>query len=236
MSLPLLDTKLNIPPLRENRVLRPRLIERLNTSLGHKLTLISSPAGFGKTTLLSEFALGCDRPVAWISIDEDDNDSTRFIAYLIAALRKVNQGFGESVYAVLQAPKPERIESLLTVLINEVAVEFSPFVLVLDDYHLINSPAIHEQLTYIIEHQPEMMRMMVATRADPPLPLSRLRARNQLTEIRESDLRFTDAGLLPQYNGDHDSPRLYGHLLLQLYDHHSRHLRYQCMCQPVSLR
>ena len=192
MSLPLLDTKLNIPPLRENRVLRPRLIDRLNAGLGRKMSLISSPAGFGKTTLMSEFAAGCDRPVAWISLDEDDNDSTRFTAYLIAALRTVKQGFGESVYTMLQAPKPERIESLLTVLINEIASEFPPFVLVLDDYHLITLPAIHEQLTYIIEHQPSMMHTMIATRADPSLLLSRLRARAQLTEIRESDLRFTD--------------------------------------------
>lgn len=193
MSLPLLDTKLNIPPLRENRVMRPRLVERLNASLGRKLTLISSPAGFGKTTLLSEFSSSCDRPVAWVSIDEDDNDSTRFIAYLIAALSRVIQGFGESVYPVLQTPKPERIEALLAVLINEIAAEFSPFVLVLDDYQLITNPAIHEQLTYIIEHQPEQMHIMIATRADPPLPISRLRARDQLSEIREIDLRFTDA-------------------------------------------
>ena len=193
MSLPLLDTKLTIPPLRENRVLRPRLVERLNVGLGRKLTLISSPAGFGKTTLLSEFAAGCDPPVAWISIDEDDNDSTRFIAYLIAALRTVKQGFGESVYPVLQTPKPERIDTLLAVLINEITAEFSPFVLVLDDYHLITSHAIHEQLTYIVEHQPAKMHLMIATRADPSLPLSRLRARDQLTEIRENDLRFTYA-------------------------------------------
>jgi LuxR family maltose regulon positive regulatory protein len=160
--------------------------------LESKLTLISSPAGFGKTTLLSEFAVGCDLPIAWLSIDEDDNDTTRFIAYLIAALSRVKGGFGESVYPVLQTPKPERIESLLTVLINEIAAEFPPFILVFDDYHLITSSEIHEVLAFIIEHQPEQMHVMIATRADPSLPISRLRARDQLTKIRENDLRFTD--------------------------------------------
>ena len=170
MSLQLVGTKLNIPPLRKNRVLRPRLLERLNAGIGRKLTLVSSPAGFGKTTLLSEFSSSSERPVAWVSLDEDDNDSTRFLAYLIAALSTVKGEFGESVYPVLQTPKPERIEALLAVLINEISAEFSPFVLVLDDYHLITNPDIHEQLTYVIEHQPEQMHMMIATRADPPLP------------------------------------------------------------------
>ncbi len=191
MTMMLVATKLNIPPVREKRVLRPRLINRLNAGLARKLTLISSPAGFGKTTLLSEFAAGSDRPVAWLSIDEDDNDTIRFIAYLIAALSTVIQGFGESIYPVFQTPKPERIESLLTLLINEIAAEFPPFVLVLDDYHLISLPVIQEALAYIIEHQPGQMHVMIATRADPSLPLSRLRARDQLAEIRENDLRFT---------------------------------------------
>jgi len=193
MTMPLVATNLNIPPVRQKRVLRPRLIKRLNAGLARKLTLVSSPAGFGKTTLLSEFAAGCDRPVAWLSIDEDDNDTTRFIAYLIAALSTVKQGFGESIYPVLQTPKPERIESLLTLLINEIAADFPQFVLVFDDYHLITLPAIQEALAYIIEHQPGQMHVMIATRADPSLPLSRLRARDQLTEIRENDLRFTDS-------------------------------------------
>jgi LuxR family maltose regulon positive regulatory protein len=192
MTMPLVATKLNIPPVRENRVLRPRLIDRLNAGMERKLTLISSPAGFGKTTLLSDFAIGCDRPMAWLSIDKDDNDTIRFIAYLIAALSRVKSGFGESVYPVLHTPKPKRIESLLTVLINEIAAEFPPFVLVFDDYHLITLSEIHEALAYIVEHQPEQMHVMIATRADPSLPLSRLRARDQLTNIRENDLRFTE--------------------------------------------
>jgi LuxR family maltose regulon positive regulatory protein len=192
MTMPLLATKINIPPVRENRVLRPHLIARLNAGLTRRLTLVSSPAGFGKTTLLSEFAVQSDRPVAWFSIDEEDNDNTRFIAYLIAALRTIEPGFGESIFPALQTPKPERIESLLTMLINEIAAEFPAFVLVLDDYHLIETPAIHQNLAYLGEHQPTQMHIMIATRADPPLPLARLRARDQLTELRERDLRFTE--------------------------------------------
>ncbi len=191
MPLSLVATKLNIPPLREKRVLRPRLITRLNAGLDGKLTLVSSPAGFGKTTLLSEFVDSCDRPVAWLSIDKDDNDPVRFINYLVAALGKVKPGFGESLYPLLQTPKPERTESLLAVLINEITADFPPFVLIIDDYHQIELPEINQIFTYLIEHQPEQMHAMIAARADPSLPLSRLRARDQLTEIRENDLRFT---------------------------------------------
>ena len=118
MTVPILVTKLSIPPLRENRVARTRLIKQLKTGLSCKLTLVSSPAGFGKTTLLSEFAAGSDRPVAWLSLDTDDNDSTRFLAYLICAIRTVESGFGDSLLQQLQSPKPERIESFLIALIN----------------------------------------------------------------------------------------------------------------------
>jgi len=211
MTLPLLETKLNIPPLREKRVARPHLIDRLNSGLARKLTLVSSPAGFGKTTLLSEFASICDRPVAWFSIEGEDNDLVRFFSYLIDSLQRVNPGYGESVYPALQSPKPERTESLLTLLINEVNADFSPFILVLDDYQLIESQAIHEALDFILDHQPEQMHIMIATRADPPLPLSRLRARDQLTEIRQDDLRFIGAEADTFLNqvmglglGDHD--------------------------------
>ncbi|UCD99964.1 MAG: hypothetical protein JSV42_04405 [Chloroflexota bacterium] len=191
MSIPLVETKLRIPPVRENRVKRQRLIDYLNAGLNRKLSLISSPAGFGKTTLMGEFVAVCDRPVAWFSIDDEDNDTTRFFAYLIAALSNVKSGFGETVQPVIQTPKPERMRPLLTVLINEIAADFPPFILALDDYHLVSLPAIHEILTFIIDHQPGQMHLMIATRADPPFSLSRLRAQNQLIEIREMDLRFT---------------------------------------------
>jgi len=162
--------------------------------LERNLTLISCPAGFGKTTLLSEFAAKCDRQVAWFSIDADDDDSHRFMSfmsYLIAALDKINEGWGAALYPLLETPKPASVETILAKMINEISAEFPPFVAILDDYHLIYSPEIHQAITYLVEHQPDQMHMVIATRADPPLPLSRLRVRNQLTEIREKDLRFT---------------------------------------------
>lgn len=191
MSLPMLTTKISIPPVRETRVSRSRLLNRLEGSLSRKLTLISSPAGFGKTTLLSEFASISERPVAWFSIDEDDNDSTRFFVYLIGALRTIQSDFGDSLIQLLQATKQEPVEKLLTILINDINAELTPFVLVLDDYHLIEEQAINQALVYLLDHQPEQMHIMIATRADPDLPLGRLRARDQLNQIRESDLRFT---------------------------------------------
>jgi LuxR family maltose regulon positive regulatory protein len=193
MSMPLLMTKLSIPPVRAERVARQRLVQQLNNGLGRKLTLISSPAGFGKTTLLSEFVASCERPVAWLSLDEDDNDIIRFLSYLIGALRNVNPRFGESIFPVVQSPKPERTVPILTVLVNEIATDFEPFVLILDDYHVIRTEEVHEALGFVIEYQPAQMHIMIATRADPQLPLSRLRAGDQLIEVRENDLRFTGA-------------------------------------------
>jgi len=191
MTMPLVVTKIEIPPVRENRVLRPRLLEQLNAGLSRQLTLVSSPAGFGKTTLLSEFAHNSGRPVAWFSIDEGDDDSHRFLSYMLASLEVIHKGLGESIYPFLQTPKPESLETLIAVMINEINAELPPFVLILDDYHLVSAPDIHRVVSYLTEHIPAQMHLMIATRADPPLPLSRLRARAQLAEIRESDLRFT---------------------------------------------
>ena len=138
MSTPILATKLYIPPPRPKVVLRPRLIEQLNNGLasGRKLTLISAPAGFGKTTLVSEWVAGCERPVAWLSLDEGDNDPTRFLTYLIAALQTIAPNVGEEVLGVLQSPQPPPIESILTTLLNEITTIPDNFILVLDDYHL----------------------------------------------------------------------------------------------------
>jgi LuxR family maltose regulon positive regulatory protein len=191
MIAPLVVTKIKIPPLRDAMVLRPRLQSRLMDGLERNLTLISCPAGFGKTTLLSEFAAKCDRQVAWFSIDADDDDSHRFVSYLIACLDKIHEGWGAALYPLVETPKPAPVETILAKMINEISAEFPPFVAILDDYHLIYSPEIHQAITYLVEHQPAQMHMVIATRADPPLPLSRLRVRNQLTEIREKDLRFT---------------------------------------------
>ena len=193
----LLQTKLYIPPLRPTLVSRPRLVERLNKGLqqGNKLTLVSAPAGFGKTTLVSEWSHGCGQPVAWFSIDKNDNDPLQFWAYFIAALRTIpillESAVGEAAQTVLESPQTLSIESLLTTLINETAVVLTPFVLILDDYHEIEASSIHEQLAFLMEHQPPQMHLMIAGRSDPPLNLSRLRGRGQLAELRTDDLRFT---------------------------------------------
>ncbi len=191
MPTPTLATKLYIPPPRPKVVLRPRLIEQLNEGLHRKLTLISAPAGFGKTTLLSEWVSGCERPVAWLSLDEGDNDPTRFLTYLVAALQTIAANLGKGVSGVLQSPQSPPTESILTGLLNEIATVTDNFVLVLDDYHVIDSKLIDNALTFLIEHLPPQMRLVIATREDPDLPLARLRAGDQLTELRVTDLRFT---------------------------------------------
>ena len=174
-------------------VLRPRLIERLNEGLHRKLTLISAPAGFGKTTLVSEWVAGCERPVAWLSLDEGDSDPTRFLTYLVAALQTIAPKIGEGVLGVLQSPQPPPTESILTALLNEITTIPDNFVLVLDDYHVIDAKPVDNALTFLLEHLPPQMHLVIATREDPQLPLARLRARGQLTELRAADLRFTPA-------------------------------------------
>ncbi|MHB1357323.1 MAG: LuxR C-terminal-related transcriptional regulator [Anaerolineae bacterium] len=191
MPTPILVTKLYIPPPRPKVVLRPRLIERLNEGLHRKLTLISAPAGFGKTTLTSEWVAGCQRPVAWLSLDEGDNDPARFLIYLTAALQTIMAHIGEGVMGVLQSPQPPPIESTLTALLNEITAVPDNFVLVLDDYHVLDSKPVDQALTFVLEHLPPQMHLVIATREDPDLPLARLRARGQLTELRAADLRFT---------------------------------------------
>jgi len=227
VPIPILATKLYIPPLRAGVVPRARLIERLNEGLakGCKLTLISAPAGFGKTTLASEwiasFAKQNERQVAWLSLDEGDSDPVRFIAYLVAALQTILAGIGEGLLAALQSPQPPPTESLLTALLNEIAASgtgaakgaatfggaatSTNFILVLDDYHEIVSQAanastdfdasisVDRALTFLLEHLPPQMHLVIASREDPHLPLARLRARGQLTELRAVDLRFTSS-------------------------------------------
>ena len=197
MSIPILATKLYIPPPRAKIVLRPRLIEKLNDGLssGHTLTVISASAGFGKTTLVGEWVAGCGSPVAWLSLDEGDNDVVRFISYLIAALQIVKPGIGEGVLTTLHASQhqPPSTEAILTALLNEVAAIPENFILVLDDYHVIDSKSVDNSLTFLVEHQPAQMHLVIATREDPSLPLARLRVRGQLTELRAADLRFTPA-------------------------------------------
>ncbi len=192
MATPILATKLYIPPPRPQLVPRPRLSERLDEGLraGRKLTLVAAPAGFGKTTLLSEWLSTTQRPVAWLSLDEDDNDPARFLAYFIAALQTIEPGLGSEALSLLQARQPPPTDVTLATLINEVAGTVQPSVIVLDDYHLIEHRSIHAALTFLLDHLPRQMHLVFASRADPPLPLARLRARGELTELRAADLRF----------------------------------------------
>ncbi len=193
MSTTILATKLYIPPPRAKIVLRPRLIERLNEGLfsGHKLTVISASAGFGKTTLVSEWVASCGQPVAWLSLDEGDNDPTRFLTYLVAALQTIAPNIGARVLGALQSPQPPPIESILTALLNEITTIPHNFIFVLDDYHIIDSKPVDNALAFLLEHLPLQMHLVITTREDPQFPLARLRARGQLTELRAADLRFT---------------------------------------------
>ncbi len=192
MSTPLLQTKLYIPHSQPNLISRPRLIKHLEDGLSRKLTLVSSPAGFGKTTLLSEWIHKCGQPVAWITLDQGDNDPSRFLKYFItAALQKNEAEIGEEIFSALQSSQPPKSDILLTGLLNEITEMTQPIVIVLDDYHVITEPTIQEMLTFILENQPPQMHLVISSRADPPWPLARLRVRGELAEIRTRDLRFT---------------------------------------------
>ena len=191
----ILGTKLYIPPPPPKVVHRQRLITRLNEGLaaGRKsgVTLISAPAGFGKTTLISEWIACSGRPVAWLSLADRDSDLARFLTYFVAALRTVMPGIGEEVLVALQSSQPPAIEQILTVLLNEITTHPDQTILVLDDYHMIDSKPVDQALTFLLEHLPPQMHLVITTREDPQLPLARLRAQGRLTELRASDLRFT---------------------------------------------
>ena len=193
MVTPILATKLYIPPPPSKVVARSRLIKQLSEGVttGHKLTLISAPAGFGKSTLVSGWIVSCGRPAAWLSLDENDNDPARFLIYLIGALQTILPNLGAGILDALQSPQAPPIDSILTALLNEIAIIPNDFILVLDDYHLTDAKSIDDALTFMIEHLPLRMHLAITTREDPSLPIPRLRARNQLTEIRAADLRFT---------------------------------------------
>lgn len=192
MNIQLLATKIYIPQSRTKSVRRPLLLKRLNEGLDRKLTLVSVSAGFGKTTLVSDWVSGCGRPVAWLSLDEGDRDATRFLNHLIAALQTITE-IGESAVRTLnsQPATSVSIESILTTLLNDIASLPFKFVLVLDDYHAVGVAWIDHALRFLLEHLPQQMHLVIATREDPQLPLSRLRARGHLTELRAADLRFS---------------------------------------------
>lgn len=210
MALLLLQTKLFKPPLRPTLVPRPRLITELNRGLfgpedrfASRLTLVAAPAGFGKTTLvatwLAELAAKQDGnkelfgiSSAWLSLDDDDNDLVRFLAYFLASLDTIHPELTETAAALLESPQPLQAEALLTLLINDITIFSSPFILVLDDYHTITAPAIHRTMAFLLEHMPPQMHLVITTRVEPPFPLARMRGRGQLNELREADLRFTE--------------------------------------------
>lgn len=191
MAVPLLQTKLYIPPVRSELVSRPRLIERLNTDLHHKLTLVSAPAGFGKTTLLSEWVQQRKQPATWLSLEPGDDDANRFWRYVIAALQTVDATIGETAQALLESSQHPPLDTLVTTLVNDITTLSSSLTLVLDDYHVIRTDSIHASLNFLLDHIPSQLHLVIATREDPPLALARRRGRRELTEIRAADLRFT---------------------------------------------
>lgn len=191
MSASILTTKLYAPPSRANAVRRPRLMNLLNASAHSRLTLVSAPAGFGKTTLVSDWSLNAGKPVAWLSLDEQDASLPRFLVYLVTALQSIGIPVGQGVLAALQAPHPPPLEIILTALINELDGHTTPFTLVLDDYHRVDSHAVDNALVFLLDHAPAQCHLLIATREDPALPLARWRAQGQLTELRAADLRFT---------------------------------------------
>ena len=191
MNIPILATKLYLPHVRSEIVLRSRLIEQLNLGLHHKLTLVSAPAGFGKTTLIGEWTATSNRPTAWLSLDVGDSEPLRFITYLIAALKTIEVNVGDKTLGVLKSSQPQLTELILTTLINEIACISDDIVIVLDDYHMIASKQVDAAISFFLEYLPPQMHMVIITREDPDVSLAKLRMRNQLTELRASDLRFT---------------------------------------------
>jgi LuxR family maltose regulon positive regulatory protein len=189
----LLQTKLQIPPLRQSLVHRPHIFARLDTGLEGKLTLVSAPAGSGKTTLLSAWVRKNERQTGWLSLDEADNDLARFWSYVAAALQGAleDREIGAALVTLFQSPHQSPVETLISGLINQLSAATNAIILILDDYHAINVEAVHQSLTFLLDHMPSQLHLIIASRAEPPLPLARLRVRGHLTEITASDLRFT---------------------------------------------
>ena len=192
MQTPILSTKLYIPPSHQSAVSRPHLLDRLHQGVkqGHRLTLVCAPAGFGKTTLVSEWLRQSDTPAIWISLDEGDNDPLRFITYVMAAFQQVDPKIGTMLQKVLQSPQLPSMELIATYLINDLASTSTPLTFVLDDYQVIDAQPLHDLMAFLISQGPSHVHFVITSRGDPPLPLARLRTRNQMSELRSDDLRF----------------------------------------------
>jgi LuxR family transcriptional regulator, maltose regulon positive regulatory protein len=196
MLTSVLQTKLYIPPPKSRLVSRPRLLGKLDNLRERKITLISAPAGFGKTTLLCDWIeyqgqQQLPLQVAWLSLDSNDNDPVRFLTYFVTALQKVDLSFGEEILPVLREFQISSIKEIWEILASQIASIPSPFVLILDDYHVIEAPTIHDGLSFVLEQMPPSMHLVISTRADPPLPVARLRVLSELLELRVEDLRFS---------------------------------------------
>ncbi len=197
MFASLMTSKLQPPPARRELLARPHMIERLSSDLWdgeaftRKVTLICASAGSGKTTLAADWLRHSSFPYAWLSLDEHENDPNRFLAYLIAACRQVDERLGEAAWNTLQSPQPPPPPELLAILISEITTFGKPLILALDDYHVIQTAAVHQQTNFLIDYQPRNLHLVIVTREDPPIPVSRLRARGQLLEVRQGDLRFS---------------------------------------------
>ncbi len=187
----LLNTKITAPPIRTAHVQRIELINKLNRLTDYRLALIVAPAGYGKTALVAEWIVQTSMRTVWFSVDAGDNDPVRFWDYIIAAIKTVSPAIGEQTLTLLHEPQPLPIETILSSLINELSNLPDVLTLVLDDYHTIESPAIHDGVAFLVEHMPSRMHLIITTRTDPPLPLARMRVRSQLLELRSADLRFS---------------------------------------------
>lgn len=192
MGSSILKTKIRVPQYRSDLVPRPHIINQLNQGLDGRLVLVSAPAGFGKTTLLSIWVQGLSLPVGWVSLDADDNTITDFLSYLIAAMQTVDPSIGQSILSALQSPQPPTPQAVLPFLMSDIE-KCPELVLVLDDYHVITTQGVHEIITFLLQHSPPNLHLVIATRTDPSFPLSRLRSYGQLTEIRTADLQFSAA-------------------------------------------